>query len=97
MITTIAQLLGALLRSDAFLQAYRSFVQAIWTAIFGLTVVADVLAEANLEPDTARSIAVPLTLAVVVVLGRQLPKLHPFFGYLINGVHREAAYRPPPG
>lgn len=78
--------------SDATVQIIRSMVQAFWTAVLSLAVVDNALTELGVDSTAATAIAVPVTMAAVVWLGRQAPKVWRGFGWLINGIDRPPAY-----
>jgi formate/nitrite transporter FocA (FNT family) len=78
--------------NPALVQIIRSAVQALWAAVLQLTAVAEFLDWAGVDSTVVEGLLFSLTLAVVVVAGRALAKVHPIFGWLLNGIHSPPAY-----
>lgn len=81
--------------SDAATQVVRSVMQAFWSAVLGLTVVDSFLVETGLDPEWAKGAAVTISMAVVIWLARNAPKLHPLLGNLISGINKDPGYTSP--
>ncbi len=73
-------------------QLIRSGVQAAWAAALQLTLVMDALEWTGIDSGVVEGALFSLALVVVIVAGRLLAKVHPAFGWLLNGIHREPEY-----
>ena len=78
--------------SDAAIQIVRSIVQTFWSVVLGLTAVERVLVELGVDGEWAKGVAVTVSMAVVIWLAQNLPKLHPILGNLVSGINRPPAY-----
>lgn len=78
--------------NPAVVQVVRSIVQAAWSALFAIVGVSEFFEAIGVAPDAALGIAFPIALGLVVILGRALANVHPIFGYLFNGIHRNPEY-----
>ncbi len=79
--------------NDAVVQLIRSVVQAFWSVVLGLTVVEEVLFELGIDGEWAKGAAVTVSMAVVIWLARNLPKLHPLLGNLVSGINKDPGYQ----
>jgi len=80
-----------------FTQIVRSAAQSVWAAFFSLAFVAEALSSLGLDEAWAMGVAMTVTMAVVTLAGRELPKLHPVFGVIINVINKAPSYGEAPG
>lgn len=78
--------------SDATVQLIRSVVQAAWAVLLGLTAVQAALNELGLDGEYVAGVAITITMALVVWVGRRLDERSRVAGTIVNGISRPPAY-----
>lgn len=73
-------------------QLVRTAVQGLWALVLNETAVGEFLDWAGIDGAVVESVFFLAALAAVVAAGRALGKVHPFFGWLLNGINRPPAY-----
>lgn len=73
-------------------QLIRSGWQAAWSAFLSIVFVADILEAAGLTPAAVEAVVFPIVLVLFILTARALERVHPIFGWVFNGIHRQPEY-----
>ena len=76
-------------------QLIRTVWQGAWSVVLSVAFVADLLELTGLDQAVVEKVVFPLVLGLLIVAARALEKVHPVFGWILNGIHRTPTYTGP--